>query len=488
MMIRRTAQRPTKRTKIVCTIGPASAKPEVIRQLILEGADVFRLNFSHGTHEDHATVIRILRDIGHEHRAPYAILADLSGPKLRVGRIAGDAVQLHTTQRIVLTSEEADGSDLRFQVNIANFHEVAQAGETILLDDGKISLVVDAISGPNVHCQVQNDGILKSRKGVNLPDTKLPIPALTEKDERDLKFALEAGVDIVALSFVRSPRDVEQAKELIASHGRRVPLFAKIEKKEAVEHLDAIMAVADGAMVARGDLGIELPMQKVPAIQKRIIRLCNRLAKPVITATQMLESMVVSPTPTRAEVTDIFNAIQDGTDAVMLSAETASGAYPVEAVAMMDLVAGEAERAMRWNKGLDWVLEGTEASVTHVICAAAVEAAERLSLDLIVIPTVTGYSAYHVSRFKPSVPIFACSTEPGTVNALCLAWGTAARIMAPLRGDEIAMSETDALVNQAIRCAKESGFARPGQRVVVIGGLPIGQTKHTNYLRVMEIT
>jgi pyruvate kinase len=334
-----------------------------------------------------------------------------------------------------------------------------------------------------------NGGLLKSRKGVNLPDTRLPIPALTDKDIEDLRFALAAGVDLVALSFVRSPEDITQCREAMRAAGRVVPIIAKIEKKEAVDRLAAVLAESDGAMVARGDLGIEVPMEQVPSIQKRVITTCNRLAKPVIVATQMLESMIHSPRPTRAEVADIYNAILDGTDAIMLSAETASGKYPVEAVEVMDNVAGEAESQLTfWQKGLDWVLEeGEEPSITHVTCNSAVAIAEKLRLDLIIVPTVTGYSALHVSRFRPSVPVFACSGSTATVNALCLTWGVQARLMEPLSNEERRASETDALVKESIRCAREHGFLHRGQRALVIGGVPFGASHDTNYIQIVDV-
>jgi len=480
---------PQKRTKIVCTIGPASRSLEVLRKLVLNGADVFRLNFSHGTHEDHAETIAMVRELSRELSAPLAILADLSGPKLRLGEVAWGAVEIAENQCITLTSEKGcDGTGGRFSVNFAGFHEVAQTGETILLDDGKFILIVEAVEGVDVKCRVMNDGVLKSRKGVNLPDTKLPIPALTDKDRADLKFALGAGVDLVALSFVRSAEDIHQAKAAMAECGRIVPLLAKIEKKEAVDSLHEIIRVADGAMVARGDLGIEIPMEQVPAVQKRIIRICNQMAKPVITATQMLESMISSPQPTRAEVTDIYNAILDGTDAVMLSAETASGQYPARAVEVMDNVAGQAERNIQWNKGIDWILgESDHLTTSHLVTHSAVVIAERLNLDLIIVPTHTGYSAYQVSRFKPSVPIFAVSENPAAVNALCLAWGVTPRVMGTIDSGAIERSETDALIEATIRTAKHYGIAKSGMRAVILGGVPLGRTKHTNFVRVVEI-
>ncbi|CAN5371107.1 pyruvate kinase [soil metagenome] len=480
--------RTTKRTKIVCTIGPASQSPEMIERMILAGADVFRLNFSHGTHEFHQKTIDIVRALSARLGAPFALLGDLSGPKLRLGNILGDGKQISKNEEIVLTSSPANGEDNRFNVDFSDFHMVAKVGEKIILDDGKFQLMVESISGHDVVCRVLVSGLLKSRKGVNLPDTCLPIPALTAKDEVDMEFALRAGVDVLALSFVRSPEDVLLAKEKMKALGRVVPLLAKIEKKEAVEKLDAIIRAADGAMVARGDLGIEIPMEQVPTTQKRIIQICNKLAKPVITATQMLESMITATTPTRAEVTDIYNAILDGTDAVMLSAETATGQNPDTAVDVMDTVAGEAEKHISWNKGLDWITDEVERiSTTHVICHSAVSIAEKLDLDLIIIPTHSGYSAYHLSRFKPRVPIFACSVNPSAVNAMCLAWGVTSRVMQPISEAAVERSPTDALINGAIETAKHYGLARVGMKVVVLGGLPLGISRHTNFLRVIEV-
>ena len=477
------------RTKIVCTIGPASQSRETINRMIAGGADVFRLNFSHGTHEQHEKVIRIIRDLSRELSRPYAILGDLSGPKLRLGDIEGGEAQIHEGRAITLTSEAgATGQDGRFSVNFPNFHRVAQPGEHILLDDGNFQIVVERISGKNVVCRVQNGGMLKSRKGVNLPDTKLPIAALTVKDRADLAFALRAGVDVLALSFVRSPEDIREAKEAMRECGRVVPLLAKIEKKEAVDSLEEILFEADGAMVARGDLGIEIPMERVPGVQKRIILECNKRAKPVITATQMLESMIHNPRPTRAEVADIYAAIHDGTDAVMLSAETAIGNYPVRAVEVMDSVAGEAEKHIPWNKGLGWIVKkGETPSVTLALCSSAVRLAEALRLDLILVPTQSGFTAMNLSRFKPSMPIYAFSLEPATVNLLCLAGGVSSRVMPPPPEDAMARSETDALVNEVTRAARQHGFARPGNRAVVLGGIPLGGTHHTNYLRIVEI-
>ncbi|MCC6546344.1 pyruvate kinase [Candidatus Sumerlaeota bacterium] len=477
------------RTKIVCTLGPSSSTREIISGLVKAGADVFRLNFSHGIHEEHRARIALIREVSAEIKRPLAILADLCGPKLRLGEIKGGEAKLEEGDSVTLTSEPADGTANRFNVNFAGFHEVATPGESILLDDGRLHFSVESVAGADVRCRVVNGGVLKSRKGVNLPDTKLPIPALTDKDRADLRFALENGADMIALSFVRSPDDLALAREEMKRIGRAAPLLVKIEKKEAVQCLEEIIRSADGAMVARGDLGIELWLEQVPAIQKRIIQLCNRLAKPVITATQMLESMISCPRPTRAEASDVYNAILDGTDAVMLSGETAAGQYPIDAVQVMNNIAWEAERDLKPTRDFhDFDEAGGTPNTTNSICHSAVQVAEQLRADHILVPTQTGYSAFHISRYKPSMPILACSTSEAAVRWMCLAWGVVPRLMRELSSEELALSNTDALVKEVIRVGRENAAISEGQRVVVLGGVPIGKTRHTNYLRVVEVT
>jgi len=476
------------RTKIVATLGPASNSREVIKGLIQAGTDVFRLNFSHGTHDQHRALIDTIRSFCPDPVCPYAVLGDLSGPKLRLGDIEGACVNVEEGQRLELTSSEADGTGGRFHVSIPNFEQLVQPGQKIMLDDGKIQFLVEEIKADTIHCLVLDGGPLCSRKGVNLPDTDLPFPALTGKDHEDMEFAIEAGVDLLALSFVRSPRDILEAKEAMRKLGGDVPLLAKIEKRQAVERLDEILQAADGAMVARGDLGIEIPMEQVPNVQKRIIHQANRVGKPVITATQMLESMMTNPRPTRAEIADIYNAILDGTDAVMLSGETAAGEHPVRAVQVMRRVAAEAEKSLTANKGLDWILEpGEEPNVTHVTCNSAVMMAERMGLDLILVPTQSGYSAHQVSRFKPHVPVIAVSTDRQTVMNISLAWGVTGHLMESVSEEEAHRNESDAVVAEAVRVAKATGFARPGMQAVVIGGAPYGSSPHTNYLRIIDI-
>lgn len=477
-----------KHTKIVATIGPASASFEMIHRLADAGANVFRLNFSHGNHESHLAVIRAIRQVCAEHSLPLGILGDLSGPKLRITDVAGDGVRVAPGDIVEFSSLGGDGTGNRFGVNFPGLHEAATLGERILLDDGNIVLTVVDVTGDSVRCRAENNGVITSRKGVNLPDTRLPVPALTDKDRDDLKFALENDVDMVALSFVRTAADLKQAYDAMDAFGRRVPLLAKVEKAEAVGNLVEIVEACQGAMVARGDLGSEMPIEQVPAIQKRLIRLCNERRKTVITATQMLDSMIRNPRPTRAEATDVYNAIMDGTDAVMLSGETAAGAYPVEAVETMARIALQAESELPSCKGLDWEHDTEQvAPVADVMAHAAVSVAVRVHADLIICPTWSGATACRVAKYRPLVPVFACSTRTTTVNPLCLVWGVHSRIMHGELSEEVRASEADAILNASLRCAREHGFGLPGTRVVFIAGLPLGISDTTNFLRVIDI-
>ncbi len=482
------------RTKIVATLGPSTESPETIHRLAEAGVDVFRINFSHGSRDQHQRMIQGVRRASEDLKLPLAILGDLAGPKLRVGAVKNNGVRLETGDIVTLVPPSSDdhdppdGTDGVFSINFDFLHEVAAPGKAVLLDDGQIRMTIQEVSDNAVRCRVENPGVLSSNKGVNLPDTDLPVPALTGKDRDDLAFALQTGIDLVALSFVRKPEDLDDAREAMRTIGTPRPLLAKIEKAEALNHLEAILDKADGAMVARGDLGIEIPMEKVPAAQKRIIRLCNLRGIPVITATQMLDSMIRNPAPTRAEVTDVYNAILDGTDAVMLSGETAIGRYPVRAVEAMDRVAGQAEKIIETNRDLDWLrAQQQEPSIGQVIAYAAVTVASRLKLDCILAPTWSGTTARRVSQFRPATPIFACSPVPEIVLPLSLVWGVTAAAMEHVHPEEAKLSEADALIEATIRCARERGAVRPGMRVVLLGGIPLGKANHTNFLRVLEI-
>ncbi|MCB2156160.1 pyruvate kinase [bacterium] len=476
------------RTKVVVTVGPACAKFSQLRALADAGASVYRLNFSHGDYESHSAAIANIRKVSERIGRPLAILADLSGPKLRIGEVPGGEVPLTPGDVITLTSSTPGSRNRTYRVNIKDFEKYVQAGQTVLLDDGMVKLKILETGDEDVTCEVQNKCVLRSRKGINLPHTSLPIPALTPKDRRDLEFALKEGVDLVALSFVRSPKDIELAKRAMRRIGREVPLIAKIEKGEALAALDEILELADGAMVARGDLGVEIPIHEVPSAQVRIIRQCNYLCKPVITATQMLNSMVTNPVPTRAEVTDIYNAILDGTDAVMLSNETAMGDYPIDAVRVMHNVSKEAERDLECCREMLWkTAPGETPLVAEAVSEAAVDMAHALELDAIICPTQSGATAMRVARFRPKCRILAFSTEPSTVGRLCLSWGVQTREMRQLWGTEEESSETDAIITAALRTARDYKLLKKGMRVVVLAGMPLRTPGKTNFLRVLEI-
>lgn len=478
-----------QRTKIVATIGPASNTREMLTRLAQAGVTVFRLNFSHGSHPEHARMLGLIREVSTELGQPLAALADLCGPKLRLGEVPGGSVLVQANSVVTLTSQKTDTNDARrFSVNFADLHKLVVPGRLILLDDGTVRLVVEGIDGDDVLCRVVHESIIKSRKGINLPGTYIPIPALTEKDEDDLRFALKEGIDLVALSFVRSAADLQRAYDIMADVGVRVPLIAKIEKPEAVAVLDEILAHADGAMVARGDLGVEMPIEEMPSTQVRIIRRCNLLGKPVITATQMLNSMISSPSPTRAEVTDIYNAILCGTDAVMLSAETAAGSFPVESVEMMSKVAREAESDMAGSRELLWTPDAADRNaVGEAVCSAAVGLAVNVGLDAIVCATATGYTATRLSRYRPRCPIFAFSTSPNIHGLLSITWGVETRMMRELWGTDEETGEMDAIVRASLSSALDSGLLRYGDRAVVVAGIPLRVPGNTNVLRVVTI-
>ncbi|HET9405932.1 MAG TPA: pyruvate kinase [Candidatus Sulfotelmatobacter sp.] len=413
-----------RRAKIICTIGPACHSEAAMRDLLRLGMDIARLNFSHGTHEDHARRIDRLRRAAAREGRTVCILQDLQGPKIRTGRLEGhEPVQVKTGSTVIITPRDLAGTSTRISTTFPDVAREVTAGTRILLSDGLIELRVRSIRNQDVVCGVLNGGILGEHQGINLPGIALSIPALTEKDRKDLEFGLAHGVDAVALSFVRTAEDVRAAKRIISAHGRDIPVIAKLEKPQAIDHLEEILEVADGVMVARGDLGVEVAPERVPVMQKHIIRRAAAWRKPVITATQMLESMIENPRPTRAEASDVANAIFDGTDAVMLSAETASGQYPREAVAMMSRIVVEAEsntndftqmRRRRDRKGL---------SVAETICESIAHAAEDLPMGAIVIFTETGNTARMISKYRPQVAIYAFTHIASVVQCMNLYWG-----------------------------------------------------------------
>ncbi len=463
------------RTKLVCTLGPASQDPEVIRGLLQAGMTVARINFSHGDRETHARTIATARQVAREEDRLLAIMADLQGPKLRLGELPADGVVLRAGEEIVLSP--APFAPGRLPVPHPEVLADLREGQRVLLDDGQLELRVEQADGGTARCRVVFGGRLTSHKGLNLPGASLRISALTEKDRQDARFAVEQGVDLIALSFVRSAQDVLELRGLLREWGAAdLPIVVKIEKAEAVEAFDAILEVADAVMVARGDLGVETSAEEVPFYQKRIIRACNRVGKPVITATQMLQTMIENPTPTRAEASDVANAVLDGTDAVMLSGETAIGAYPVDAARTMARICTSAEAHLPSERFL-YELECPKGSVTGAISRATVEIAAEVGARAILTATMSGTTARMVARYRPSVPIIAATPNPRTRMRLALVWGVTPMLVPPF-------TTTDEMVVRMIQAALQTGLVQNGDRVVLTAGVPFGGEGRTNMLQV----
>jgi pyruvate kinase len=466
------------KTKIVCTIGPSVWDEENLKKLILESMDVARLNFSHGDHETHRRTMERLRKVSAEVGIPVAILQDLGGPKIRLGKIPDPGIEVKEGDRISLTSEEVNGEDGRFYVSYPYLEEDLKPGEHILVDDGLVQMTVEEIKGKDVVCHITVGGMLKAHKGVNLPHSSLRISALTDKDIEDVKFGMDMGVDFVALSFVRKAADIQQLKSIMEEHGKQgehIPIIAKVEKREAVQNLDEIITESDGIMVARGDLGVETPIEEVPLIQKEIIRKCNEVGKPVITATQMLDSMIRNPMPTRAEVTDIANAILDGTDAVMLSGETASGKYPIDALKTMDKIARATE--IELFRKLSEKCYCPSNNVVDSISEATCKISEELEAKGIIVMTDSGRTARQVSRCKPKAPILAVTYTDASVRRLKLSWG-----VFPLKIEAVA--DTDKTLSDAADAALASGIVNPGDLVITTAGIPVMVKGSTNMIKV----
>jgi pyruvate kinase len=466
-----------RRTKIVATLGPASSSPEMIERLFRAGADVFRLNFSHGTHEDHAARIAVIREVEARLGRPIGILADVQGPKLRVGRFAGGRVQLQAGQGFRLDLNPTPGDVRRVTLPHPEIIEAAQIGTTLLLDDGKLRLRVAHRRDDHLETEVLVGGPLSDRKGVNVPDVVLPIPALTAKDREDLAFVLDRGIEYVGLSFVQRPEDVAEAKAIA---GGRAWVMVKMEKPQAVENLDGILALTDCVMVARGDLGVELPPEEVPLVQKRIVRAARQLGKPVVVATQMLESMIAAPSPTRAEASDVATAVFDGADAVMLSAETAAGQYPWEAVNMMDRIVARVEQDEGWRALTDAARPAPERTSAGAIAAAARQVADTTGAEAIAAFTATGSTTLRVARERPACPILGLTSSEATARRMAVMWGVHPLVVAEIHS----MSE---MVAKALRSAQQEGFARSGDEVVVTAGVPFGTPGTTNALRVAVV-
>ena len=470
-----------RRAKIICTIGPSCDSEAAMRDLMHLGMDVARLNFSHGTHAVHARNIKRLRRVAKKQGRTICILQDLQGPKIRTGKLKGhEPVLLETGSEVTITPREVPGTATRISTTFQDLAREVARDVRILLSDGLIELRVLEIEGEDVKCEVVNGGMLGEHKGINLPGVALSIPALTEKDREDLHFGLKHGVDMVALSFVRSAADVITVKDLIREQGSDVPVIAKLEKPQALEQLEAIFEAADGAMVARGDLGVEMPPERVPVIQKHVIRRASEWRKPVITATQMLESMIENPRPTRAEASDVANAVFDGSDAVMLSAETASGSYPREAVAMMSKIVIEAERKMAEFTLPRRRREHRQLSIAETICESIAHAAEDLHMGAIAVFTETGNTARLISKYRPKTQIYAFSDLPPVCNRMNLLWG-----VHPVRRGRAKSSED--MVAIAERDLVQKGEVGPGDVLGVVAGTQMSSGS-TNFMRFHSVT
>ena len=480
----RRMSRPTpRRTKIVCTLGPSVASREGVRALIGAGMDVARLNFSHGTHDDHRRMIEVVREEAAAAGRIVPVLQDLQGPKIRLGQVQDGGVLIHEGNVLVLTSEPVEaGTAERVHVSYDALAEEVAEGNRILLDDGHLELVVTRIDGGDVTTEVVVGGPLRSRKGVNLPKLKSARPSLTDKDLADLQFGLDHDVDLIALSFVRSGRDVEDLTRRVRAAGKDIAVISKIEKPEAVDDFAAILEASSGVMVARGDLGIEIPMQEVPIVQKQLIRACLEESKPVITATQMLESMIDNPRPTRAEATDVANAVFDGSDAVMLSGETAAGKYPVEAVRVMDEIVRSAEANRRGLGGRQAVVAVTDRDdpITDAVSFTAVRLADDTEAAAICCLTHSGSTARAIASHRPDVPIYAFTDDESALGRIALTWGV----------EPIAIrfqEHTDDGVRAVHRTLLERGDYEPGTRVVVTAGLPLPAMGRTNMIHVTAL-
>ncbi|MDZ7807942.1 MAG: pyruvate kinase [Gracilimonas sp.] len=471
-----------RRTKIVCTIGPSCNTQEKIEDLLLHGMNVARLNFSHGTHDDHAKVIQHIRKAAKKYKYSVPVLMDLQGPKIRVGQMKDGGQELKTGSTVKITAEDVEGTSHVIPIDYKGLIREAEEGNSILLDDGLLEFKVTAQLPDSLEAKVVVGGILKSRKGVNLPNVKISVPSMTEKDIKDLAFGIKQGVDIIALSFVRSAKDVRDIISRVRAAGSQASIIAKIEKPEALDVIDEIIEEADGIMVARGDLGIEIPTEQVPVVQKMIIEKCRTAGKPVITATQMLDSMITNPRPTRAESSDVANAVLDGTDAVMLSGETAAGAFPMEAVNVMDRICRSIEdnRPQLYNSLGYRKPEWKEKQVIESLAYSCVTIAENVEASAISTITHSGNTARRIAKFRPKVPIVAFTENKKVRRQLNLVWGVYS-----VRLDEL--FDTDRSVKMMEDHLKDNGMVKKGDRVIIATGMPIAKRGRTNMIKVSTI-
>lgn len=470
-----------RRTKIVCTIGPASDSLEVVKKLLIAGMNVARLNFSHGTREEHERRISIIRRAAAETGKNLAIMLDTKGPDIRLGCFKEEPVKLEQGDQVILTTDDILGDRQRIPVNYPGLPGDVRPGDTILLADGLIALTVLSVNGPDVLCQAENEGELTNRKGVNIPGVVVNLPAVTEKDVQDIKFGIEQRLDLLAASFVRKASDVLAIRQILENAAYEMDIIAKIENREAVNNLDEIIKVSDGIMVARGDLGVEIPAEEVPLVQKAIIERCNRAGKPVVTATQMLESMIHNPRPTRAEASDVANAIFDGTDAIMLSGETAAGKYPVDSVETMARIAQRAEAALGYEEMLGKKRTVTpQRTVTDAISYATCATAQDLGAAAIITSTESGHTAKMVSKYRPRAPIIAVTPHARVMRKLSLSWGVHP-LLASLKNN------TDEMIATSIEVSLNAGLIKGGDLVVITAGVPVGVHGTTNLIRVHTV-
>ncbi len=469
-----------RKTKIICTIGPASESEEKLRELMLAGMNVARFNFSHGTHEEHKAKFDRVLKVSSELGLQVATMLDTKGPEIRLKDIEGGRTELAAGQKFILTTQELPGNSERVTITYKNLKNDIEVGTTILIDDGLIEMVVDAIEETDIICTVVNGGPISNHKGVNVPGAVLSMPYISETDRSDIMFGCYMGFDYLAASFVRGREDILAVKEILTQRGSNMKVIAKIENMQGIRNLEEIIQEADGIMVARGDMGVEIPLEEVPVIQKQMIRLAEREGKHVITATQMLESMIRNPRPTRAEATDIANAIYDGTTAIMLSGESAAGRYPVEAVETMARIAERTEHDIDYDGRMKRREPAGEVDVTTAISHATCMTAMDLRASAIITVTISGFTAGMIARYKPGCPVIACSVSPGVCRQLALVWG-----VTPLWiGRE---STAEDLFDVAVRAAEEAGYIKKGDKVVLTAGVPLGVSGNTNMIRVVEV-
>jgi len=466
-----------RKTKIVCTIGPASEQVETLKELIHAGMNVARLNFSHGDYQEHGNRIINIRQAAEQTKKTVAILLDTKGPEIRTGILGVSEIELKQGETIVLTTEEIIGDRSRISVSYQGLAEDVHPGSRILVDDGLIGLEVEKVEGTEIHCKILNTGIIKSKKGVNVPGVKINLPGITAKDAADIRFGIEQGLDIIAASFVRKAQDVLEIRSILEERHADILIISKIENHEGVENIDEILQVSDGIMVARGDLGVEIPAEEVPLVQKMIIEKCNKAGKPVITATQMLDSMQRNPRPTRAEASDVANAIFDGTDAIMLSGETAAGKYPVESVVTMTRIAIKTEEALNYAEIFAKRSKLQQTNVTDAISQAVVDTATDLNAKAILTPTESGQTANLVSKYRPLSPIIAITPNEKVMKKLSLTWG-----VYPVLGQRI--ENTDEMLQAAVDAALEVGYIHQGDLVIITAGVPVGKVGTTNLMKV----